>query len=40
MAGLSLAAYGLCHALAQALAIGPLVTRLGEARALGIGPGF
>lgn len=40
MAGLSLAAYGLCHALAQALAIGPLVTRLGEARALALGLAF
>ena len=37
VAGLSLAGYGLCHALAQAFAIGPLVARLGEARALLLG---
>lgn len=37
LGGLSLACYGLCHALAQALAIGPLVARLGELRALWVG---
>ena len=37
LAGLSLAGYGLCHALAQALAIAPLVARLGERRALLLG---
>jgi DHA1 family tetracycline resistance protein-like MFS transporter len=37
VAGLSLAAYGLCHSLAQAFAIGPLVARLGELRALVLG---
>ncbi|MDR3005689.1 MAG: Tet(A)/Tet(B)/Tet(C) family tetracycline efflux MFS transporter [Acidovorax sp.] len=37
VAGLSLAGYGLCHALAQAFAIGPLVARLGETRALLLG---
>lgn len=37
LAGLSLAAYGLCHSLAQAFAIGPLVARLGELRALVLG---
>jgi len=37
IAGLSLATYGLCHALAQAFAIGPLVQRLGELRALLVG---
>ncbi|AJC21048.1 Tet(A)/Tet(B)/Tet(C) family tetracycline efflux MFS transporter [Pandoraea pulmonicola] len=34
VAGLSLASYGVCHSLAQALIIGPLVSRMGEARAL------
>ncbi|CAB5694781.1 Tetracycline resistance protein, class C [Delftia tsuruhatensis] len=34
LGGVSLACYGLCHALAQAFAIGPLVSRLGELRAL------
>lgn len=37
LGGLSLACYGLCHALAQAFAIGPLVARLGEVRALLVG---
>jgi DHA1 family tetracycline resistance protein-like MFS transporter len=37
LGGLSLACYGLCHALAQAFAIGPLVARLGELRALLVG---
>ncbi|RTG65904.1 MFS transporter, partial [Serratia marcescens] len=34
VAGLSLAGYGACHALSQAFAIGPLVARLGERKAL------
>ncbi|MEE1974355.1 TetA family tetracycline resistance MFS efflux pump, partial [Maribacter flavus] len=34
---LSLAGYGTCHALSQAFAIGPLVARLGERKALLIG---
>ena len=38
VAGLSLAGYGTCHALSQAFAIGPLVARLGERKALLIGP--
>lgn len=37
IAGLSLAGYGACHALAQAFAIGPLIARLGERRALALG---
>ncbi|WP_175923067.1 Tet(A)/Tet(B)/Tet(C) family tetracycline efflux MFS transporter [Burkholderia latens] len=37
VAGLSLAGYGACHALAQAFAIGPLIARLGERRALALG---
>ena len=37
VAGLSLAGYGTCHALSQAFAIGPLVARLGERKALLIG---
>ncbi|PII72445.1 tetracycline resistance MFS efflux pump [Serratia sp. OLDL1] len=37
VAGLSLAGYGACHALSQAFAIGPLVARLGERKALLIG---
>lgn len=37
LGGLSLACYGLCHALAQAFAIGPLVARMGELRALWVG---
>ncbi len=37
VAGLSLAGYGLCHALTQAFAIAPLVSRLGERRALLLG---
>lgn len=37
LGGVSLACYGLCHALAQAFAIGPLVSRLGELRALLVG---
>ena len=38
VAGLSLAGYGTCHALSQAFAIGPLVARFGERKALLIGP--
>ncbi|MBN4666731.1 Tet(A)/Tet(B)/Tet(C) family tetracycline efflux MFS transporter [Pandoraea nosoerga] len=34
IAGLSLAGYGVCHSLAQALVIAPLVARMGEVRAL------
>ncbi|RQQ18980.1 Tet(A)/Tet(B)/Tet(C) family tetracycline efflux MFS transporter [Burkholderia stagnalis] len=37
IAGLSLTGYGTCHALAQAFAIGPLIARLGERRALALG---
>jgi DHA1 family tetracycline resistance protein-like MFS transporter len=37
IAGVSLAAFGACHALSQAFAIGPLVARLGERVALSIG---
>jgi DHA1 family tetracycline resistance protein-like MFS transporter len=37
IAGVSLAAFGACHALSQAFAIGPLVARLGERVALLIG---
>ncbi|KWK52863.1 MFS transporter [Burkholderia stagnalis] len=37
IAGLSLTGYGACHALAQAFAIGPLIARLGERRALALG---
>ncbi|MXN78679.1 Tet(A)/Tet(B)/Tet(C) family tetracycline efflux MFS transporter [Burkholderia sp. 4701] len=37
VAGLSLTGYGACHALAQAFAIGPLIARLGERRALALG---
>lgn len=37
IAGVSLAAYGACHALAQAFAIGPLVARLGERNAVVLG---
>ena len=37
VAGLSMAGYGACHALAQAFAIGPLVTRFGERKALLMG---
>jgi DHA1 family tetracycline resistance protein-like MFS transporter len=37
IAGASLAAFGACHALSQAFAIGPLVARLGERSALSIG---
>jgi DHA1 family tetracycline resistance protein-like MFS transporter len=37
IAGVSLAAFGACHALSQAFAIGPLVTRLGERSALLVG---
>ena len=37
VAGLSLAGYGTCHALSQAFAIGPLVARFGERKALLIG---
>ncbi|MBF5010934.1 Tet(A)/Tet(B)/Tet(C) family tetracycline efflux MFS transporter [Burkholderia pseudomultivorans] len=37
VAGLSLAGYGACHTVAQAFAIGPLIARLGERRALALG---
>nr|WP_155768730.1 Tet(A)/Tet(B)/Tet(C) family tetracycline efflux MFS transporter [Burkholderia diffusa] len=37
VAGLSLTGYGACHTLAQAFAIGPLIARLGERRALALG---
>lgn len=37
IAGVSLAAYGACHAVSQAFAIGPLVARLGERLAVLIG---
>ncbi|MCL7715601.1 Tet(A)/Tet(B)/Tet(C) family tetracycline efflux MFS transporter [Stenotrophomonas mori] len=37
VAGLSLAGYGLCHAVTQAFAVAPLVARLGERRALLLG---
>ncbi|RKP43286.1 Tet(A)/Tet(B)/Tet(C) family tetracycline efflux MFS transporter [Trinickia fusca] len=37
IAGMSLASYGACHALSQAFAIGPIVKRLGERRALVLG---
>jgi DHA1 family tetracycline resistance protein-like MFS transporter len=39
VAGLSMAGYGACHALAQAFAIGPLVARLGERKAVLLGLG-
>ncbi|MBU1305572.1 MAG: TCR/Tet family MFS transporter [Alphaproteobacteria bacterium] len=38
--GLSLGAFGVCHALAQAFLTGPVVARLGERRALLVGMAF
>ena len=40
MIGLSLGAFGVCHALAQAFLTGPAVARLGERWALVVGMGF
>lgn len=38
--GLSLTAFGICHAAAQAFLTGPLVARLGERRSMLLGAGF